>query len=124
MMKTILLIFLGGGLGSVSRYALGAWITKLVQNPFPAGTLIVNLTACLLVGLLAGVAGPGSVATSSRAFLVIGFCGGFSTFSTFTSESAQLVAGQLTGSAVIYIVVSLIGCLGATFLGLWLAGRA
>jgi len=123
-MKTILLIFLGGGLGSIVRYAVGNWISRLVQDPFPAGTLVVNVVACLLVGLLAGVAGQGPTPSTTKAFLVIGFCGGFSTFSTFTSESALLFNGNMTGSAVAYVTFSVIGCLGATILGLWLAGKA
>jgi CrcB protein len=127
-MKTTLLIFIGGGLGSVARYFLGNWMPKMRIHPdlqdvvFPLGTLTVNLVACLLVGLLAGLGGQRDPA--ARALLIIGFCGGFSTFSSFTLELTGLTDASTYGLAVLYIALSLFGCLGATFLGLWLAGRA
>lgn len=122
-MRIALLIFVGGGVGSVVRYFLGTWITRIYQHAFPLGTLVVNLLACLMVGLLAGVV-QRDVDSPMRSILIIGFCGGFSTFSTFTSESTNLVSNGLGMQAVAYIVLSVAGCLAATFFGVWLAGKA
>lgn len=123
-MKTALMIFVGGGLGSVARYFLGSWISKIYVNPFPFGTLTVNIVACFLAGLLAGFAVHRTSQSFINTFLVIGFCGGFSTFSSFTLESAKLAGNSLTGLAGLYIVLSVFVCLSATFLGLWIASRA
>ena len=120
-MRTALLIFLGGGLGSVARYFLGQLISRYSYSQFPLGTLVVNITACLLVGLLAGLIDHKAAA---RAFLIIGFCGGFSTFSTFTIETINLIRGNFTGYVVLYVLGSLVCCIGATFVGLWIAARA
>jgi len=123
-MRTALLVFIGGGLGSMARYFLGSWISKIYVHPFPLGTLTVNITACFLVGILAGLAGQRTSDSIVPPLLIIGFCGGFSTFSSFTIESARLASGNMSGLALVYIALSLIGCLAATFLGLWIAGRA
>lgn len=122
-MKTILFIFLGGGLGSVSRYVLSGWIARLYQQSFPWGTLIVNILACFLAGLAVGWIGQGIKDSPARLFLVTGFCGGFSTFSAFTLDSAELFNGHLTGQMAAYIAMSFAFCLTATFLGLWLTGK-
>lgn len=119
-MKTILAIFIGGGLGSVTRYLLGNWVSRLFTNPFPFGTLTVNLTACFLAGLLAGFV---SKDDAMKSFLVIGFCGGFSTFSAFTLDSAKLFNSGLPGQMLLYIALSLIGCVAATFVGAWMGSR-
>jgi CrcB protein len=120
-MRTAVLIFVGGGLGSLARYFLGQVISKYSYTQFPLGTLIVNIVACLLVGLLAGLIDHKAAA---RAFLIIGFCGGFSTFSTFTVETMDLIRGNFMGHVVLYILASLVCCMGATFVGLWIASRA
>jgi fluoride exporter len=119
-MRTVLLIFLGGGLGSVARYALGQLVSKYSHSQFPVGTLVVNIAACLIVGLLAGLIDQKAAA---RALLIVGFCGGFSTFSTFSVETIDLIRGGFIGYVVFYILGSLVCCIGATFLGLWIAAR-
>ena len=131
MMKTALLIFLGGGLGSAARYFLGGWISRLSGSgsgasavaQFPLGTLTVNIVACLLVGLLAGLVDQRTSAPIMRAFLIIGFCGGFSTFSTFSMESVEMIANNLTGHLILYILLSVGCCVGATLGGMWVAAR-
>ena len=122
-MKTILFIFLGGGFGSVFRYLLGGWISRLHPQPFPLGTLIVNILACFIAGVIAGWIGHGVKDSTTRLFLITGFCGGFSTFSAFTLESAGLFNDNLTGQMVAYMALSLGLCIGSTFLGLWLAAK-
>jgi CrcB protein len=122
-LKTILFIFLGGGIGSVCRYALGGRISRLYPQTFPLGTLTVNIFACFIAGLIAGWVGHGMKDSTARIFLITGFCGGFSTFSAFTLESAGLFNDHLTGQMAAYIAISLGICIGATFLGLWLTTK-
>jgi CrcB protein len=119
--KHLVLIFIGGGLGSLARYGAGkafsAW-----SSIFPFGTLTANILACLILGIFTGWAtfrSPDAVLTY-RLFIVVGFCGGFSTFSTFSNDSVQLMASDRWTEAIINIFGSLILCLGATLLGMWL----
>lgn len=120
-MKTLLLIFVGGGLGSVTRFSLGKWISSWHTHPFPFATLTVNVIACLALGWLIGFADHKQIITSSsRLFWTVGFCGGFSTFSTFSAETISLVQSGLHLSGALYIVASLVLCLAATYAGLYL----
>ena len=97
MFKYIILIGTGGFIGSVLRF----YISKLVQNvflsSFPYGTFAVNVIGCLFIGIIFGIAEKGTWLTPEwRMFLTVGLCGGFTTFSTFSSESFQLLRdGQL-----------------------------
>ena len=119
-MKAVLLVVLGGFLGSVSRYLLSNWITKsqLLPAGLP-GTLVVNVLGCLLIGLLFGY-----VARLPRDFLLLattGFCGGFTTFSTFSNGSLRMIQkGEIT-LALMYIGLSLVLGLAATWLGYWIS---
>lgn len=118
-MKTILLVFVGGGFGSITRYVLGKWIGP--WNQFPLGTLIVNIIACLVLGFVIGLADHKQIISpATRLFLTVGFCGGFSTFSTFSYETLQLLQGGLSIQMILYILFSIVLCLAATFGGLYL----
>jgi CrcB protein len=120
-MKTLVLIFIGGGLGSVTRFGLGKWITSIHTSVFPYGTLTVNVLACLALGWFIGIADQKQILSdSSRLFWTVGFCGGFSTFSTFSAETVSLVQSGLHLSGALYIVASLVLCLVATYAGLYL----
>jgi CrcB protein len=119
-MQSILFVFLGGGLGSVTRFLLGRWITSLHAQDFPWGTLAVNVTACLALGLLVGIADQKQIISPPmRLFWTVGFCGGFSTFSTFSMESLQLMQSGLTTSLLLYVSFSLLLCVAATFAGIY-----
>jgi CrcB protein len=119
--KTAILVFLGGGLGSVLRYSIGKWIGTLHTHYFPFGTLVVNVLACFALGLILGLADTRQLMSSSaKIFWTIGFCGGFSTFSTFSGEALSLIQSGFTGSSLIYIGASLALCIGATLAGLYL----
>jgi fluoride exporter len=121
-MKSVLLVFLGGGLGSVVRYLLGGWISLPNRNPFPLGTLIVNIIACLILGFIVGLADhKQAISSSSRLFWVIGFCGGFSTFSTFSNETLFLMQNGFTISLLLYIALSLSLCVLAIATGIYLS---
>jgi len=123
-MKSVLLVFFGGGLGSVFRYLLGKWIGALTNHPFPLGTLVVNFLACLILGFVIGLADHRQmISPSTRIFWTIGVCGGFSTFSTFSNETLYLMQNGWTLPLVLYVTLSLLLCVGATFGGIYLSGR-
>lgn len=123
-MKAALLVFFGGGLGSMLRYLLGRWINSITTSSFPSGTLIVNILACLILGFIIGLADDRQfISPTTRLFWTIGVCGGFSTFSTFSNETLSLLQNGLTASAMLYVVLSLLLCIGATFGGMYLSGR-
>ncbi|MEJ0056559.1 MAG: fluoride efflux transporter CrcB [Bacteroidota bacterium] len=118
-MQSLLIVFLGGGLGSVVRFSLGKWIYTLHTHHFPWGTLVVNVIACLTLGLVIGLADHKQlISPSARLFWTVGFCGGFSTFSTFSNETLALIQDGFTISSLIYIAASLILCVAATYGGL------
>jgi fluoride exporter len=117
-MKNFVLVFLGGGLGSGIRYAISRWISSGYAQLFPIATLISNVIACFVLGLVVGLADEKQLLTpASRLFWTVGFCGGFSTFSTFSNETLSLFqqGTQLTSFLYVFLSVSL--CLTAVFLG-------
>lgn len=90
-MVKLFLIAAGGAIGSLMRYGMQGWVQRLSGSIFPFGTLAVNITACLAVGMLAGLfAGPHLIREEYRIGLTIGVLGGYSTFSTFGLESFNL----------------------------------
>lgn len=102
MLKNILLVALGGAAGSVARYLLSKAIQDTAATAFPWGTMAVNVAGCLLIGLLYGLAsGDGTrLGADLKLMLTVGFCGGFTTFSTFANESLALAkAGDALLSA-------------------------
>ena len=114
-------VFLGGGLGSVCRFGIAR---ALVHHrlTFPLATLLANVAACLLLGYLVGLSMRNGLAPSHQLLLLTGFCGGFSTFSTFTAESFVLLQNGQWGLALLNVGLSLLSCLGALALGIWWAG--
>jgi CrcB protein len=112
-----LLIALGGAIGSVSRYGLQQLVQSIVHHNFPLGTLIVNISGCLLIGILAKFFMGAQTELPLRATLMIGFCGGFTTFSSFTLESLALVQGGEWARAALYVALSMVVCLAATAAG-------
>lgn len=121
----LLLIALGGALGSVCRYLLGSVVQRSTHAEFPLGTLVVNILGCLAIGaifrLIPPVAPRGS---PTSALLIVGFCGGFTTFSAFSLETIGLLTGGEWLKAVVYVGLSVLVCLAATAIGLRLGGLA
>lgn len=118
-MKTILLVFAGGGLGSLMRYGLYSWIGRYYHQSFPLATLVANVLACFILGFVIGLADHRQILPSStRLFWSVGVCGGFSTFSTFTFELFALNQNGLNGTAALYMMLSVVCCLVASYLGL------
>ena len=121
-MQTYLLVFLGGGLGSICRFGLGQVLAGH-RLQFPWATFAANLLACLLLGALVGLSLKGRLGGPASVFLMAGFCGGFSTFSTFSNEAVQLLLAGQWLRAMVYAVASLVVCLLAIYLGLKITGR-
>lgn len=118
-MIPFLLVFLGGGLGSLCRYGLSLWLKPHTIHlaGLPIHTLAANLCGCLLIGILLGhfAKHPDS---QLPLLMVTGFCGGFTTFSTFSSECVAMLRNGQTGLALAYIAISLMLCLAATAAGI------
>ena len=119
-MKQLLLVFVGGGFGSVLRYAIGKYLNS-PQDGIPYGTFVANILGSLLIGIILGIAAKNDTLTSNQTLLLAtGFCGGFTTFSTFAYENhVFLKAGDFTNFALYTIASFVIGFL-AVFLGLFL----
>jgi CrcB protein len=123
-LKEIIIIFIGGGLGSLSRFVLGRWIINNAEHPFPFGTFIVNIMACLILGFVIGLADhKGELGPLPRLFWTIGFCGGFSTFSTFSNETLRLFQEGQFMTMLLYISFSVVLCVTAVFGGQLLAQK-
>ena len=114
----LFLIALGGAAGSVLRYLLGGRVQHFAPHGFPVGTLTVNVLGCLLIGILARLFLNAQPAGEWRALLVVGFCGGFTTFSTFSIETVGLIDGGEYARAATYIAGSVLLCIMATFAGM------
>jgi CrcB protein len=114
---TILLIALAGAIGSVSRYALGTAVQRATHAAFPVGTLTVNVVGCVLVGIMAKAFMHSQTNPDVRAVLIVGFCGGFTTFSAFSLEVVGLAQGGEWMRALAYVGASVVLCLAGTAAG-------
>lgn len=118
MIKTLLLVGSGGFLGSVSRFLASKYVQNVFPSTFPAGTFLVNVTGCFLIGLIYGMSERTSLLTPGwKFFLAAGFCGGFTTFSTFANENLALLRDGEFFNFFLYAGLSVFLGLAATFLG-------
>ena len=119
-MKQLLIVFLGGGVGSVLRFLVGKWLNNS-ENGIPYGTFAANIIGSLLIGIILGIATKNSAISQSQTLLLAtGFCGGFTTFSTFAYENhVFLKSGDFTSFAIYTIASFVLGFL-AVFLGMYL----
>ncbi|MGK7885846.1 MAG: fluoride efflux transporter CrcB [Crocosphaera sp.] len=118
-----LLVFLGGGLGSCCRYLISKIINEQIETIFPWGTLTVNLIGCLIIGIIIGLIEKLPIHPYWLLFLVTGFCGGFTTFSSFSLENNLLLKNQEYTLLLVYTMISFSWGFAATFLGLILIKR-
>jgi CrcB protein len=118
MIKNFLLVGLGGGIGSVARYLCQKWFSENYPHPFPWGTFVVNLIGCFLIGIIYAATEKSSTLTpQTRLLLITGFCGGFTTFSTFAFENMNLLrSGDLLYFSI-YIVGSVVLGIAGVFAG-------
>ena len=118
MIKTLLLVGTGGFLGSVSRYLASKFMQENIPSAFPFGTFFVNVAGCFLIGLIYGFSEKNSLFTTGwKMFLAVGFCGGFTTFSTFANENLALLRDGDYYYFFLYTSLSVILGIAATFLG-------
>ena len=119
-MKHAILVFIGGGFGSVLRFVIGKYLNSTASG-IPYGTFLANILGSLLIGIILGLAAKNSTLSQSQTVLLAtGFCGGFTTFSTFAYENhVFLKSGDFTSFALYTIASFVIGFL-AVFIGLYL----
>lgn len=117
-MKTALIIFAGSGLGGVLRYLVQKVFVDMGYTSFPTGTFIVNILGCFLIGLFGALAEKNNLLTPEwRLALTTGFCGGFTTFSTFANENMNLLRNGDYAYFGIYTVLSIVLGIGGVMLG-------
>lgn len=116
--QNIVLVFVGGGLGSVFRYLAGLWMMRLFPYSWPLGTWLVNMLGSLLIGILFGlISNDPRWGEFSKILLIIGFCGGFTTFSSFSYENLTLLQQGAFLQFFLYAVSSLIVGILMVYLG-------
>ncbi|MDR1602703.1 MAG: fluoride efflux transporter CrcB [Tannerella sp.] len=117
MIRTLILIGLGGGAGSILRYLTSVLTNKYFHGAFPLATCIVNIAGCFVIGWLVGMLGRQSNHPDLNALFITGFCGGYTTFSTFSAENLHLFQSGNNSTAFFYIAVSILAGLFAVWLG-------
>jgi CrcB protein len=120
----ILLVFVGGAIGSVWRYSLSGWVAQRIGETLPFGTLAVNLIGSLLIGFALNYARPElhrALAQIILAFVVVGICGGLTTFSSFILQTFHLLRQKRFWIALANILFSTILCIGMVAVGWWFA---
>lgn len=118
MLKSILLVGLGGFIGTVARFLIARYFQFNVTSVFPWSTFIVNIVGCLLIGIIYGLSEKGNVwSPDIRLFLTVGICGGFTTFSTFSYDSFLLIQEQDWFRFALYTSLSIFIGLMAVYVG-------
>jgi len=119
-MKNILLVFVGGGFGSVLRFIIGKYLNN-AENGIPYGTFLANILGSLLIGIILGLAAKNNTLSSSQTILLAtGFCGGFTTFSAFAYENHVFLKSGDFSSFALYTIASFVIGFLAVFFGLYL----
>ena len=117
-------VALGSAVGGVARFALSVFVQQRAAPSFPLGTLVVNVSGSFVLGLVLRYAlGTQAITPEVRALLTTGFCGGYTTFSTFTYDTMLLLEDGQTSRAVLYVLLSVVLSLAGAWLGI-LGGRA
>jgi fluoride exporter len=120
-MNAFLAIFIGGGMGSLARFGVGKWMADVLPVTFPYGTLMANIMSSLILGLFLGItAGKPENENQFRFLIAVGFCGGFSTFSSFSAETFELFRNGMFLNGGINILANLISCILMIGIGAWL----
>ena len=118
MVKTLIIIGAGGFVGSIARYLTSKYIQDNLSFSFPVGTLIVNISGCFILGVIYGLMDRGEILSQeSRLFLTIGFCGGFTTFSSFAFENVLILRDGNFMQSALYISLSVFAGILSLYIG-------
>jgi len=117
-MLRLMLVAAGGAIGALLRYAVSMFVYERSEGVFPWGTLIVNLVGCFVIGLLWGFIEKTQISPNIRGFIVIGIIGAFTTFSTYSLESMNLIRNREVGLVIFNISFSNIAGIALAFVGL------
>lgn len=118
MFRSAIIVGFGGFIGSMARFLLSGTIHRYFETNFPLGTVSVNLAGCFLIGIFLGLFEKGNIISPElRLFLTVGFCGGFTTFSTFTSDTVHLANDSEMLRLAVYLGVSVIAGIYMTIAG-------
>lgn len=122
MIRSLIIVGIGGFIGSIARYWLSTFVSNyLSSTSFPYGTFVVNITGCFFIGVIYALFERGNILTPEwRIFLATGFCGGFTTFSTFSYESIRLMQGGEFFNLSLNVAASVILGFAATYLGMFI----
>jgi len=119
----LLLVCVGGAIGSGARFLVSGWLERAFGGPFPLGTLFVNVSGSFLIALVLELAGRTSaIAPDLRLFLTTGVMGGYTTYSSFNQETLRLAHGGSAGLAALNVGITVVGCAAGGLLGI-AAGR-
>lgn len=118
MIKQLLLVGLGGGIGSIFRYLTSLLTAKYYTNAFPLATFITNVLGCFIIGVLIGYFANSNIDNNLKLLFITGFCGGYTTFSTFAAENISLLQSNNYLTLIGYTLASVVVGLLAVGLGL------
>ena len=118
MLKNLLIIGSGGFIGSIARYLVSQLNLSVNFHSIPVGTLLVNIIGCFLIGFLSGIADKSMIlSTEWRLFLMVGLCGGFTTFSAFANENLMLIHNGQIAAVLLYTAISIFLGFLAVYIG-------
>ena len=121
MVRSLLFIGVGGGIGSICRYLSQQFVQNNYPSSMPLGTLIVNITGCFLIGIVYALSEKGNIMSPElRIFLATGFCGGFTTYSSFAYENVSMILDGEFYYTALYLLISVIIGFGAVHAGILL----
>ena len=121
MLRNFLMVGFGGAVGSMARYGVAFIVSRFWNSPFPAGTFLINILGSLIIGMLFGLASRNSwLQQGGMLLMATGFCGGFTTFSSFAMENVHLLGNRQSFIAITYISLSIIIGLLLCRVGIWL----
>jgi CrcB protein len=121
---TYVLVAIGGALGSIARYGCSRAVALSYGETFPWGTLVVNIVGSFIIGFVGAISGPDSrliVSPNVRNFIMVGFCGGYTTFSSFSLQTLQLIQNGDAAEAFGNVLLSVAACMAAVTIG-YMAG--